>query len=57
MIAFSSAIVLLLNIWGAQRTGMRVEPAGTMSDVENCLAVLRSFKPQYVKFRGCRIIS
>jgi hypothetical protein len=40
--AFTAGIVLLLNIWGAKRSGGIVEPAKEMEDVHKCMAVLRA---------------
>jgi hypothetical protein len=40
--AFTAGIVLLLNIWGAKRSGGVTEPAKEMEDVHKCMAVLRA---------------
>ena len=40
--AFTAGIVLLLNIWGAKRSGGVVEPVKEMEDVHKCMAVLRA---------------
>lgn len=40
--AFTAGIVLLLNIWGAKRSGGIPEPAKEMEDVHKCMAVLRA---------------
>jgi hypothetical protein len=40
--AFTAGIVLLLNIWGAKRSGGVAEPAKEMEDVHKCMAVLRA---------------
>ncbi|KAI0248863.1 fungal-specific transcription factor domain-containing protein [Lactifluus subvellereus] len=39
--AFTAAIVLLLNIWGAKRSGSIPDPAREMEDVHKCMAVLQ----------------
>jgi hypothetical protein len=56
-IAYSAATVLLLNLWGTQRTGMLVDPATTLADVENCLAVMRLWEPTYVSSLACGCLS
>ena len=40
--AFTAGIVLLLNIWGAKRSGGVTDPAKEMEDVHKCMAVLRA---------------
>ena len=40
--AFTAGIVLLLNIWGAKRSGGISDPAKEMEDVHKCMAVLRA---------------
>ncbi|KAF8492551.1 fungal-specific transcription factor domain-containing protein [Russula emetica] len=40
--AFTAGVVLLLNIWGAKRSGGITEPAKEMEDVHKCMAVLRA---------------
>lgn len=42
---FTSGIVLLLNIWGGNRSG-RVQDAD-LSDVHRCMAVLRAYKERW----------
>ncbi|KAH9173662.1 fungal-specific transcription factor domain-containing protein [Lactarius sanguifluus] len=39
--AFTAGIVLLLNIWGAKRTGGVSDPVKEMEDVHKCMAVLQ----------------
>ncbi|KII90496.1 hypothetical protein PLICRDRAFT_697043 [Plicaturopsis crispa FD-325 SS-3] len=39
---FSSAVVLLLNIWSGKRSGLALDPVQEMSDVYKCMAVLKS---------------
>ncbi|KAI0298023.1 fungal-specific transcription factor domain-containing protein [Multifurca ochricompacta] len=39
--AFTAGIVLLLNIWGAKRSGGVADPAREMEDVHKCMAVLQ----------------
>ena len=46
--AFTAGIVLLLNIWGAKRSGGVSEPAKEMEDVHKCMAVLRAAEGRYV---------
>ncbi|KAF9049328.1 hypothetical protein BDZ89DRAFT_1033163 [Hymenopellis radicata] len=41
---FSSAIVLLLNIWGGKRTRMNLNPVKEMLDVHKCMQVLRDME-------------
>ncbi|KAI9511917.1 fungal-specific transcription factor domain-containing protein [Russula earlei] len=40
--AFTAGIVLLLNIWGAKRSGNVTDPAREMEDVHKCMAVLQA---------------
>lgn len=42
--AFTAGIVLLLNIWGAKKSGGAIEPASQMADVEKCMEVLRNIE-------------
>ena len=41
---FTSGIVLLLNVWGAKKSGGAIEPASQMADVQKCMDVLRSIE-------------
>lgn len=47
---FSSGIVLLLNIWGAKKTGQFIDFDKQMSDVRKCMHVLQSVEDRYVLF-------
>ncbi|KAF9463753.1 fungal-specific transcription factor domain-containing protein [Collybia nuda] len=39
--AFSSGVVLLLNIWGGKRSGITTDPNKEMTDVHKCMSVLK----------------
>lgn len=39
--AFSSGVVLLLNIWGGKRSGITTDPNKEMADVHKCMDVLK----------------
>ncbi|KAA1476287.1 hypothetical protein DENSPDRAFT_853569 [Dentipellis sp. KUC8613] len=47
---FTSAIVLLLNIWGARRSGVSIDPAREMDDVHKCMRVLKDAEDRHVSF-------
>jgi len=40
--AFTSGIVLLLNIWGVKKLGVRADPARHMQDVFKCMGYLKA---------------
>jgi hypothetical protein len=44
----SSGAVLLLGIWRRRRMGVILDPKMDMADVNNCLAILKASKAQYV---------
>jgi hypothetical protein len=44
----SSGAVLLLGIWRRRHTGVILDPTMEMADVNNCMAVLKASKAQYV---------
>ncbi|KAK7005955.1 Zn(2)-C6 fungal-type domain-containing protein [Favolaschia claudopus] len=39
-----SAIVILLNVWGAGRTGITVDPQRAINDVHKCISVLKMYE-------------
>ncbi|KZT53528.1 hypothetical protein CALCODRAFT_50026 [Calocera cornea HHB12733] len=39
--AFTSGIVLLINVWGGQKTGMKLDPTSQLQDTHNCMQVLK----------------
>ncbi|KAF8127742.1 fungal-specific transcription factor domain-containing protein [Mycena galopus ATCC 62051] len=39
-----SAIVILLNVWGARRTGITVDPQRAIQDVQKCISVLKMYE-------------
>ncbi|KAJ7141278.1 fungal-specific transcription factor domain-containing protein [Mycena epipterygia] len=39
-----SAIVLLLNVWGARRTGLSADPQRAANDVQKCISVLKMYE-------------
>ncbi|KAJ7267632.1 fungal-specific transcription factor domain-containing protein [Mycena haematopus] len=39
-----SAVVILLNVWGAGRTGMSVDPQRAINDVQKCIRVLKMYE-------------
>ncbi|KAF8972347.1 fungal-specific transcription factor domain-containing protein [Flammula alnicola] len=41
---FTSAVVLLLSIWGGKRSGLSTDPNREMADVHKCMQVLRNFE-------------
>jgi hypothetical protein len=45
--AFTSGIVLLLNIWGAKKSGMPSDPTKQMSDVHKCMQHLQDLETRY----------
>lgn len=44
---FTSGVVLLLNIWGARKTGVNVAPAQQMADVQKCMSLLSFLEKRY----------
>lgn len=44
---FTSAIVLLLNIWGGKRSGLSTDPAKEMADVHKCMRMLKHLEPRW----------
>ncbi|KAK7682544.1 hypothetical protein QCA50_014344 [Cerrena zonata] len=44
---FTSAIVLLLNIWGGKRSGLTTDPAREMADVHKCMRMLKHLEPRW----------
>ncbi|KIL64052.1 hypothetical protein M378DRAFT_163769 [Amanita muscaria Koide BX008] len=47
MAAFTSGIVLLLNIWGGKRSGLSADPQKEMADVYKCMSVLRGHEERW----------
>ena len=45
---FTAGVVMLLNIWGAKKSGLNVEPAKQMEDVQKCMQVLATVEDKYV---------
>ena len=45
---FSAAVVLLLNIWGAKKSGTLADPQKQMADVHKCMMVLRGIEDKCV---------
>jgi len=45
--AFTSGVVLLLNIWGAKKSGMPSDPTKQMSDVHKCMLHLKDLEPRF----------
>ncbi|KAF7357827.1 Zn(2)-C6 fungal-type domain-containing protein [Mycena venus] len=39
-----AAIVILLNVWGAGRTGISVDPQRAINDVKKCISVLKMYE-------------
>ncbi|EJU04909.1 hypothetical protein DACRYDRAFT_114226 [Dacryopinax primogenitus] len=39
--AFTSGIVLLINVWGGKKTGMKLDPTSQLQDTHNCMQVLK----------------
>lgn len=46
--AFTSGIVLLLNIWGAKKSGQFVDSEKQMSDVRKCMQALKSIEDRLI---------
>ncbi|KAJ7467197.1 fungal-specific transcription factor domain-containing protein [Mycena latifolia] len=42
-----SAIVLLLNVWGARRTGLSADPQRAANDVQKCISVLKMYERRW----------
>ena len=40
--AFTSGIVLLINVWGQKKSGGTADPNGQIKDVHKCMDVLKS---------------
>ncbi|KAF7345735.1 Zn(2)-C6 fungal-type domain-containing protein [Mycena venus] len=52
-----SAIVLLLNVWGAGRTGVSTDPQRVTCDVQKCINVLKLYESRWqVAGRHCDIL-
>jgi hypothetical protein len=47
MAAFSSGMVLLLNIWGSKCNGIVLDPAKEMTDVHRCMNVLKQCESRF----------
>ena len=47
MALFSSGIVLLLNIWGAKRSGSVADPVKEMVEVHKCMNMLKKLEPRW----------
>jgi hypothetical protein len=45
--AFTSGIVLLLNIWGAKKSGMQNDPVKQMADVHKCMQHLKDIETRF----------
>ena len=44
---FTAGIVLLLNIWGARKSGATGDPLKQMSDVHKCMQVLHAIEERW----------
>ncbi|KAJ7933782.1 fungal-specific transcription factor domain-containing protein [Mycena leptocephala] len=42
-----SALVILLNVWGAGRTGISVDPRRAANDVQKCVSVLKIYEQNW----------
>ena len=47
MPAFASAVVLLLSLWGAKRSGTTLDPVKEMQDVRKCLMLLETAETRW----------
>ncbi|KAN0130569.1 Fungal specific transcription factor domain containing protein [Lactarius tabidus] len=47
MPAFASAVILLLSLWGAKRSGTTLDPAKEMQDVRKCLMMLETAETRW----------
>ncbi|KAK1225581.1 Gypsy retrotransposon integrase-like protein 1 [Marasmius sp. AFHP31] len=45
--AFSSAMILVLNLWGGSRLGLTADPSQQLEDVYKCLRALKSFENRW----------
>lgn len=45
---FTSALVLLLNIWGAKRSGLKFDIAKEVKEVHACLEMLKQEEDRHV---------
>jgi hypothetical protein len=58
MAVFTSAIVLLLNIWGGKKSGLVLDSKKEMADVHKCMRVLKSIENQiYTAGRICDVLT
>lgn len=48
--AFTAALVLLLNIWGAKFAGFAIDPAKEIQDVHKAMQAIKSYENRYVCF-------
>ncbi|KAJ7157935.1 fungal-specific transcription factor domain-containing protein [Mycena crocata] len=46
-VLMDSAVVLLLNVWGARRTGTFADPQRAAHDVQKCIAVLKMYERRW----------
>ncbi|KAI0080937.1 hypothetical protein K474DRAFT_1704231 [Panus rudis PR-1116 ss-1] len=46
-IMFQAAIVLLLNIWGGRRVGLKLDPVKEMADVHKCMSMLKVMEERW----------
>ncbi|KAA1476284.1 hypothetical protein DENSPDRAFT_806964 [Dentipellis sp. KUC8613] len=44
---FTSAVVLLLSIWGVKRSGVSIDPVKEMEDVHKCMRVLKDAETKF----------
>ncbi|KAF9269375.1 hypothetical protein L218DRAFT_264174 [Marasmius fiardii PR-910] len=48
MSLYSSAMVLMLNLWGNSRLGLSIDPATHLEDIHRCISVLKRFEKRHV---------
>jgi hypothetical protein len=47
MPAFASAVILLLSLWGAKRSGTSLDPVKEMQDVRKCIMMLETAESRW----------
>jgi hypothetical protein len=48
MAAFTSGLIIILNVWGSRKSGLLQNPAKEMANVQICLNVLKECEKSYI---------